>query len=460
MKFGKIMMIAAVSMCSLMLSVYPVQAEDTQEILPLEEINIQEDSDWSEDGETQFIRQEKEKEAPFSFRVQTYLSSGVDSVVYAATEVQGVDVSHHQGSINWGSVKASGMKFAMIRVGYRGYGTGAICADSYFETNIKNALAAGMKVGIYFFSQALNEQEAYEEACYTINMMKKYNITYPVAFDWETASGYRTYNAQLSSSQMNAIASKFCDTVKNAGYIPIVYSNTVDFTGRYNFSDLSSKYYIWYARYLPEFGGTTWYKHGDRLPNYNNNIKFNIWQYMSDGTVPGISGNCDVNVSFLDFGTLRENPQPVVKEVTLTTSSKDIQINTGEKQITGVAAGNTYSGLRSCFENFYISINGSGNGSGGSNQLKTGDTLVFTPKDVYSHLKDNTYVLVIKGDVDGNGTIDVHDMEGLQKDLLGIEKLADANQVAAELDGDDELTVKDIEVIQKYLLGMGELPIK
>lgn len=447
---------------------HPVFAaeEDTDiEILPLEALNITEDPNWEEDGEAQ-IREAaaaEEEDNYYVSRVERYLASGVSSTVYKATEKQGVDVSHHQKYIDWAKVKASGMEFAMIRVGYRGYGGGTINADTYFETNMKNAQAAGMKIGIYFFSQALNEQEAYEEACYTINMIKKYNITYPVAFDWETAQGYRTYSAGLTSSQMNAIATKFCDTVSSSGYIPMVYSNTADFQGRYNYSALSAKYYIWYARYLPEFGGTTWYTTGSRKPNYDNNISYNIWQYMSDGTVPGVSGNCDVNVTFLDFGqkrtvttttTTTTTTKPTVTEVSLSASSSSIKIDESQKTITGVKAGDTYQTLREAFNNYYVAVNGGSRSADATKKLKTGDKLTFTPKNAYKKLKNSNYTLYIKGDVDGDGSLSVTDMEKIQKHLLKIDTLSGIYLSAAQVTESSTLTILDMEAVQKAVLGI------
>lgn len=421
-----------------------------QEPLPLEELNIQEDPLGLEDGEG-LCDENKEKEEESEevvFRCQRYLSSGVSSTVYEATVVQGVDVSKYQGNINWAQVKASGIDFAMIRVGYRGCETGAICADPYFEQNIQNALAAGVKVGIYFFSQAITEQEAYEEASYTIQMIKKYNITYPVAFDWETSSGYRTYNANVTGSKMTAIASKFCDTVASAGYIPIVYSNTTDFNGRYEFSTISSKYYIWYARYLPEYGGTVWYKNGNRLPNYDNNIKFNIWQYMSDGTVPGISGNCDVNVSFLNFGTYR------TKEVTLASSVASVVIDNTNHYISGLAEGATYLKLASSFSGFSVTVNGNSISSNSSAVLKTGDKLVFTSTTAYTYLKDGNYTYLLSGDVNGDGSISVLDMEAIQKHVLSVASLTSVYYAAADVTGDSVVSVLDMEAIQRKLLGL------
>ncbi len=423
-----------------------------QEPMELEELNIQEDPLGLEDGEMHCDEQKViEEEDDYVFRVERYLASGVNSVAYKAGLIHGVDVSKYQQTIDWKKVKASGIDFAMIRVGYRGYETGAICADPYFEKNIQNALAAGLKVGIYFFSQAITAQEAYEEASYTIQMIKKYKITYPVAFDWETSAGYRTYNANIVGAKMTTIASKFCDTIAAAGYIPIVYANTSDFKGRFDYNTLSAKYYIWYARYLPEYGGTVWYKQGNRLANYDNNFKFNIWQYMSDGTVPGINGNCDVNISLLDFGTLAE---PVKTEVKLTSSRTGVTVDVSKLQISGFGIGTTYQEIVNAFPNFSVVINGKAVGSGSTAVVKNGDKLTFGPKASNTYLKNTTYSLLLHGDVTGDGIQNALDMENIQKYLLSMEKLEGISYQAADVTGDGKVTVLDMEKIQQKLLGL------
>lgn len=430
---------------------FPAAAEEKEALIPMEQLDVRYDAEGAEDGEELIENYGADVESKGFVRFR-YLSSGVHSTYYAATEIQGIDVSRHQKYINWEQVKASGMDFAMIRVGYRGYGTGVICADEYFEQNVQNALAAGMKVGIYFFSQALTEQEAREEASYTVNMIQKYHITYPVVFDWETAPGYRTYDVSMSKSYMNSLADAFCGIVEGQGYIPMVYSNTSDFTNRFDYDSIAAKYYIWYARYPSCYGGNVWYSSGDRLPNYDNNIQFNMWQYMSDGTVPGVNGNCDVNVTFLDFGIVRE---PV--EVPLTASSSKIVINNSENIITGMEAGSAYSDLRASFDQFYVTINGNSEGSSEDEVLKTGDKLVFAPKAENTYLKNTSYTLAIKGDVDGNGNVNVVDMECIQRQLLGLNTLDSVQLAAAKTGDENSLSVLDMERIQKHLLGLGSL---
>lgn len=465
-KFLKTLLVTAVMGAMFSFHAY---AGETKELIPMDQINVTEDADGSEDGQ-QGAREYAKQQAGESVRENMgrgyqfrYLSStAVDSGYYADTEQQGVDVSYHQGYIDWAQVKASGMEFAMIRVGYRGYEGGNIAGDVRFEENIQNALAAGMKVGIYFFSQALTDQEAREEASYTINMIQKYNITYPVVFDWETAPGYRTYDIPLASWQMNDMATAFCDMVASYGYIPMVYSNTTDFKNRYDYASLSSKYYIWYARYPSYYGGTTWYHSGDRKPNYDNNIQFNIWQYMSDGTVPGIHTDCDVNVTFNDFTKVRQPapmpaPTPTPVEVQLSASDSSICIDSGNRIISGLNAGVTSTDLQNSFSGFCVSVNGNSPASSQVVTLKTGDELVFTPKEAYTYLTVTTYNLAVTGDVDGDGEMNVLDMEKIQKSLLGIGPLTTLQQRAARMTGSDEISIFDMERIQKCLIGLDHL---
>lgn len=448
----KVLQMLSVIAMMFVLNNIPVYAQES-EVIPMDQLDINENAQGEEDGEPlvdEILQKEEDSKKMVVFR---YLSSGVDSTYYAATEVQGIDVSRHQRTVNWSQVKACGMNFAIIRVGYRGYEGGQICADEYFQSNIVNASNAGLKVGVYFFSQAINEQEAREEASYVVQMIQKYNIQYPVVFDWETAAGYRT-NRPFTKAQMNAMADAFCQVVSSAGYIPMVYSNTTDFQNRFDYDSLASKYYIWYARYPARYGGSKWYGSGDPLPNYDNNIDFNIWQYMSDGAVPGVNGNCDVNVSFLDFGTVRQ-PDPV--EIPLTSSSDKITIDNVNHQIIGMEEDDIYNDLRSVFPNFYVSINGSGASGSENVRLKTGDQLVFSPKTPYTYLKNDTYTLVIKGDVDKNGRISILDMQQIQKYILGLDTLDPVQTAAAQLSGRGELSILDMQQIQKHILGLKNL---
>lgn len=196
----------------------------------------------------------------------------------------GIDVSKYQPSINWSSVKSSGISYAIIRCGYRGSSTGALIQDPYFVSHIKGAKAAGLKVGVYFFTTALTEAEAVEEASMCAALCSGYGINYPVFMDVESSN--RPGFNSMSASQRTAIIKAFCNTVRSAGYTPGVYANKTWLTSYMNASELSG-YKIWLAQY--NAGG----------PTYSG--RYDLWQYTSKGSVNGISGNVDMNQSYLGY---------------------------------------------------------------------------------------------------------------------------------------------------------------
>lgn len=221
------------------------------------------------------------------FRLTDYswlpASQGVKFMTYAyAPYTVGVDVSSHQREIDWQQVAASGVQFAIIRVGYRGYTKGTMNTDTYFKKNIEGALAAGLQVGVYFFSQATTIAEAVEEAQYTLKLIQGYRITYPVVFDWERQD-YDTSRTQNTSEEtVTACAAAFCETVKAAGYRPMVYASP----SKANKLELGylAGYPFWLAHYTKE-----------QIPSsYTNH--YDMWQYSSKWSVPGIDGNVDVNI--------------------------------------------------------------------------------------------------------------------------------------------------------------------
>ena len=194
----------------------------------------------------------------------------------------GVDVSAHQQEIDWELVAANGVEFAMIRVGYRGYTEGEIQPDDYFVQNIEGARAAGLDVGVYFFSQALDEQEAIDEANYVLEQIKDYPLSYPVIFDWEDIEAdARTDGMDSVQLTKNAIA--FCDTIKQAGYRAGVYFNQ-----RFGYEEFDLESLQDYVFWLAEYNDT---------PSFS--FHFQIWQYCNDGRVDGIKTDVDLNLAFL-----------------------------------------------------------------------------------------------------------------------------------------------------------------
>ncbi len=196
----------------------------------------------------------------------------------------GIDVSRYQGDIDWAAVKGAGVQFAMLRLGYRGYGTGAVVMDTYFQKNIQGALANDIEVGVYFFSQAITPEEGAEEARFCLNALKGYPITYPIVFDWEPYdSSLEPRTDGLDDKVLTQCAVAFCEEVEAAGYQSMVYSNLTYFYLHFDLNQLVD-YPLWLAQYnsRPSF-----YYH------------FDMWQYSGTGQVPGIDGNVDLNIHFI-----------------------------------------------------------------------------------------------------------------------------------------------------------------
>ncbi|MCR5557656.1 MAG: glycoside hydrolase family 25 protein [Butyrivibrio sp.] len=197
----------------------------------------------------------------------------------------GIDVSRFQGKIDWKKVAESGIDFAFIRVGLRGTSEGKLLVDDMFETNIKGAIENGIKVGVYIYSQALNEEEAKEEARLVLDNIEPYNITYPVVIDIESADSETARTNELTSDEYEIVAKTFCDMVKSAGYEPMIYGNVKSFTLLMDAEDVD-EYGIWIAYY-----GTPLY-----YPYH-----FNVWQYSSTGKINGIDGHVDLNICITDY---------------------------------------------------------------------------------------------------------------------------------------------------------------
>ena len=191
----------------------------------------------------------------------------------------GVDVSAHQGDIDWAAVKKSGIEFAVIRLGYRGYGSGKLVEDEYAKKNLREAKAAGLKIGAYFFSQALDIQETDEEIQFMLNMLADVDLDMPLVLDWEIpAEDARTKN--MDARTLTDIQLHFCGQMKKMGYQPMVYFNWHQSENLYYLSELED-YPFWLALYQ------------DRM---TYPWKVEMWQWTSSGKVPGIQGNVDINV--------------------------------------------------------------------------------------------------------------------------------------------------------------------
>ena len=198
------------------------------------------------------------------------------------TAALGLDVSSHQGYIDWTQVAASGVDYVILRAGYRGYGDGSIHTDETFETNIAAASQAGLGIGVYFFSQALSPEEAEAEAHTVLSLIEGYSLDYPVYFDWEPVSDDGARTATISSTELTACAKRFCQTIESAGYQAGVYFNLTMAINHYHLYDLKD-YEFWLAEYQD-------------TPTYP--FTFGMWQYTNQGTVPGIETSVDLNLSF------------------------------------------------------------------------------------------------------------------------------------------------------------------
>ena len=205
-----------------------------------------------------------------------------DGSLVVGSGTMGIDVSKWNGTIDWNAVKNSGVNYVIIRVGYRGSSQGALIEDPKFKTNIKGATAAGIKVGVYFFTQAVDEVEAVQEASMVLDRISGYKISYPVFLDVEGSGGR---GDAIDSATRTAVCKAFCNTIKNAGYTPGIYANKTWLSSKMDAGALSG-YKIWLAQYA-------------KTPTYTG--RYDLWQYRSDGKVSGISGKVDLNISYLGY---------------------------------------------------------------------------------------------------------------------------------------------------------------
>ena len=194
----------------------------------------------------------------------------------------GIDVSKYQSSIDWDKVKTAGVEFAIIRVGYRGYGSGALVQDPKFEEHFTNARNAGRRVGSYCFSQAVNENEAREEAQACVYVLNGRQLDYPIYFDTEASGAGNGRADGLGVTDRTKCAVAFCEEVKALGYKPGVYASTTWFRNRLDMSQLSN-YYIWNAHYNVA----------------SSPIACNMWQGTCTARIPGYGGQLDVNISYM-----------------------------------------------------------------------------------------------------------------------------------------------------------------
>ena len=195
----------------------------------------------------------------------------------------GIDVSKWNEEIDWDKVRNAGVEFTIIRVGYRGSVTGSLVEDPYFEANIRGAAASGIKVGVYFFTQAVTEVEAVEEASAVLALIRDYQLDYPVFIDTESAGGSGRADG-LDAVTRTLVCEAFCSTIENAGYKAGVYASRNWYNNNLQAVSLE-RYYIWLAEYRS-------------APLYQG--YYQMWQYTSRGRVDGINGNVDMNISYFE----------------------------------------------------------------------------------------------------------------------------------------------------------------
>lgn len=213
----------------------------------------------------------------------------------------GVDVSYHQTSINWDKLMASPVEFIMLRCGYRGYSEGGLIEDEKFREYAKEANERGLNMGVYFFTQALNVEEAVAEADFVIDLLKDYKVQYPVAFDTEyvSDSDARTNLQEITPQERAEICIAFCERIREAGYFPMIYASE-NWMRRELDLTMLTEYDFWAPQYLDE---------NDFM------FDFTIWQYTEKGSIPGIEGDVDLNISMVDYADFVPGLKQTVDEM-------------------------------------------------------------------------------------------------------------------------------------------------
>lgn len=231
---------------------------------------------------------------------------GGDGVKETEDTTLGIDVARYQGTVDWEQVAASGIDFAMIRVGYRANADGTIIADSNARYNMQEATKFGIPIGVYFFSTAVSEEEAQEEADWVAEMISQYAITYPVAYDCEGFNEPDSRQVHLSKRQRTDIALAFLKAIEKHGYEGMFYGSRNDLTdnAQWHVSAIADDYKIWVAQYpetpYPETGSSSYEE------------KHHMWQYSAEGEVAGITQAVDLNVAYFGYSGIRQpkNPEP------------------------------------------------------------------------------------------------------------------------------------------------------
>ncbi len=199
----------------------------------------------------------------------------------------GIDVSAHREELDWQAIRAAGVDFAMLRVGWRGNTEGVIHLDDYFEQNYVAAKAAGLHVGVYFYSQAVSREEAVAEAQAVLDWLDGRELEYPVAYDWEYVSS-EARTANVDGETLDACANAFCETIAAGGYYPVVYFYQDIAYLKYNLNEIG-RWDFWLAEY-------------NETPSFH--YHFQMLQYTSSGRLQGVEDGLDFNLSFVDYAKI------------------------------------------------------------------------------------------------------------------------------------------------------------
>lgn len=201
--------------------------------------------------------------------------------------IKGLDVSEFQGEINWEQVKNAGYQFAMLRAGY-GFNT----IDKQFRRNASECNRIGLPIGVYWFCYAVTSETAVQEAEGCLNAIRNYRIDYPVCYDIEQASVAYALGegVTVTSALAKQFVTSFCSRIEESGYYAMFYTNR-NFLNTYLGNDLSKRYAFWYARYASSFDGTD----------------CGMWQYTNEGSVPGIGGDVDLDICYIDYPGIIRN---------------------------------------------------------------------------------------------------------------------------------------------------------
>lgn len=288
--------------------------------------------------------------------------------------IKGLDVSEFQGEVDWERVKAAGYKFAMLRAGY-GYNT----VDKQFRRNASECNRVGLPIGAYWFCYAFSPEKAVQEADGCLNTISEYRLDYPVCYDIEQASAdyIERQGVSFTPALAQNIVRRFCDRIEAKGYYAMFYSNR-NFFDTYLGTGLTKRYAFWYARYVSQYDGTD----------------CGIWQYTSTGSVPGISGNVDLDVGYVNYPAVIKKaglnhlsgsavtpaPTPATQYITYVIQPGDTLSEIASRYGTTVSALTQLNGISNpdkIYAGNTIKVPESSSGSGNAQYytIRSGDTL-------------------------------------------------------------------------------------